>query len=118
MRPVDNYFLNNVEPVKSCLLFLRKHIMDFDDSITEEWKYGMPFYCYRGKMMCYLWTHKKFGMPYLGIVEGAKLDYPELIQEKRARMKILLIDPQKDIPVSFISDILKSLVGIYEAKNT
>jgi len=49
-------------------------------------------------MFCYLWVHKKYGKPYLGIVEGKKIKHPDLLTEKRARMKILLIDPEKDLP--------------------
>lgn len=114
LRPIDQYFLQKEEPVKSCLLFLRKHIPELDSAITEEWKYGMPFYCYKGKMFCYLWVHKKYGQPYLGIVEGGKIDHPDLLQEKRARMKILLIDPDKDLPVKKIDAILKKVLPLYK----
>ena len=85
LNAIDNYFLNKEEPVKGCLLFLRAHILKQDKNITEAWKYGMPFYCYKGKMFCYLWVHKKYLQPYIGIVEGGKLNHPDLIQEKRAR---------------------------------
>jgi hypothetical protein len=53
-------------------------------------------------MFCYLWTHKKFKQPYIGFVEGKKIDHPLLIQEKRAMMKIMLMDPGKDIPIKTI----------------
>lgn len=58
LRPVDDYFLKKEEPVKSCLQFLRQHILQLDPQVTEAWKYGMPFYCYNEKMFCYLWVHK------------------------------------------------------------
>ncbi len=102
------------EPVKSCLQFLREHILKQNDAITESWKYGMPFFCYRGKMFCYLWVHKKFHQPYIGIVEGKSLNHPDLLQEKRARMKILLIDAEKDIPVGKINSILKKVLQLYK----
>lgn len=113
LRPIDNYFLEKEEPVKSCLQFLRSHILQQDSHITEAWKYGMPFYCYSGKMFCYLWVHKKYHQPYIGIVEGKKIDHPELLQEKRARMKIFLLDPHKDIPVKKINSILKEVLALY-----
>jgi hypothetical protein len=113
LSPIDNYFLNKEEPVKSCLQFLRDHILKQDEGITEAWKYGMPFYCINGKMFCYLWVHKKFKQPYLGIVEGKMIDHPDLVQEKRARMKILLLDPKKDIPVKKITGILKEVLKLY-----
>src|ERR1700744_4064180 len=107
LREIDHYFLQKDEPVKSCLQFLRIHILKQDKNITEAWKYKMPFYCYNGKMFCYLWVHKKNGLPYLGVVEGKKINHPELIIENRSRMKILLIDPAADIPIEIIDSILK-----------
>jgi hypothetical protein len=114
LRAIDTYFLEKEEPIKSYLLFLRAHILSMDTDISEAWKYGMPFYCYKGKMICYLWVHKKNHQPYLGIVEGKKIDHPGLIQEKRARMKILLFDPGKDIPVRTINGLLKKVLSLYK----
>ncbi|CAN5180197.1 hypothetical protein BH11BAC6_BH11BAC6_07850 [soil metagenome] len=114
LRPIDNYFLKQDEPIKSCLQFLRKYILDQDDSITESWKYGIPFYCYNKKMFCYLWTHKKYNKPYIGIVEGKRINHPDLIVEKRARMKILLLDPTQDIPIKKIDSIFKELLALYK----
>lgn len=99
------------------MLFLREHILQFDDHLTEAWKYGMPFYCYDGKMALYLWVHKKLKQPYIGFVEGKHLKHPDLLQEKRARMKILLVDPTKDVPVRKINAILKEVMGFYSRKN-
>ena len=111
--PCDSYFLSKDEPEKSCLLFLRSLILKQDPHITEAWKYGMPFYCYKGKMFCYLWVHKKHRQPYLGIVEGKRINHPELIVEKRARMKILLVDPNKDIPIKKVTAVLKEALAFY-----
>lgn len=114
LRPIDNWFLQKEEPVKSCLLFMRQHLLSIDVHITEAWKYGMPFYCYKGKMCCYLWVHKKYQQPYMGIVEGAAIQDPDLLQEKRARMKILLLDPGKDLPLQKINRILKQVLKLYQ----
>ena len=117
VRPIDNWFLQKDEPVKSCLQFLRGHILKQDNAITEAWKYGMPFFCCKGKMICYLWVHKKMNWPYLGIVEGKQINHPDLIIEKRARMKILLVDPAKDIPIKKINAILKEVLALYLNRN-
>jgi hypothetical protein len=74
--------LQNEEPIKSCLQFLRDYILKFDEDITEQWLYGMPFFYYKGKRFCYLWIHKKYHKPYIGIVDGHKIDHPELLAEK------------------------------------
>jgi hypothetical protein len=114
LRPIDNWFLQKEEPVKSCLQFLREYILKQDQGISESWKYGMPFFCYKGRMVCYLWVHKKHRQPYLGIVEGKKIEHPDLITEKRARMKILLLDAAKDLPIKKINYILKQMLGLYK----
>lgn len=114
LRPIDDYFLQKEEPVKSCLQFLREYILKKDPHITEAWKYGMPCFCYDGKAFCYLWIHKKYKQPYILIVEGHSIKHPDLLQEKRARMKILLIDPDKDIPVKKLNGIFKDLLALYK----
>jgi Domain of unknown function (DU1801) len=113
LRPIDNYFLQNEEPFKSCLQFLREHILKLDTTITEKWLYGMPFFYYKEKRFCYLWIHKKYRKPYIGIVEGKKIDHPELLPEKRTRMKILLIDPDKNIQVKKINALLNEVLALY-----
>ncbi len=113
LRPIDNYFLQQDEPIKSCLQFLREYILKLDKTITEKWHYGMPFYYYRDKRICYLWVHKKMNQPYLGIVEGRSIKHSDLLLEKRAKMKILLIDAGKNVPVGKIRTIVKEAILIY-----
>ena len=113
MREIDLFYLQKEEPIRGCLQFLRQHILNFDENITEAWKYRMPFFCYKGKMFCYLWVHKKNGRPYIGVVEGKKIDHPGLIIEGRARMKIFLLDPNADLPIVTINYILKTAIGFY-----
>ncbi|HZI52738.1 MAG TPA: DUF1801 domain-containing protein [Chitinophagaceae bacterium] len=114
LSPIDDWYLKKEEPIKSCFQFLRDFILKQDSRITEAWKYGMPFYCCNGRMFCYLWVHKKYGKPYLGIVEGKKIDHPDLLTEKRAKMKILMIDPEKDMPVQKIRKILNEVLKLYK----
>lgn len=107
MSDLDNFFLKQEEPSKSCLLFLRAYILSRSEDVTEHWKYGLPFYYHKDKMWCYLWMHKKHKMPYVGFVDGDKLNHKDLLQEKRARMKILLINPSNDIPLKKLNSIFK-----------
>lgn len=112
LRQIDEFFLQKNEPHKGVLIFLRKFILDFDENITEAWKYKMPFYCFKGKMFCYLWISKKNGQPYIGFVDGNKMEHPLLIIEKRARMKIMMLDPREDVPVETIAELLSVAVGL------
>jgi len=114
MSQIDDYFLNQEEPVRSSLLFLRDYILTYESDITEVWRYSMPFYLYKGKRFCYLWVQKKSRVPYLGIVDGKQVHHPNLIQEDRSRMKILLIDPQKDIPLKAIRFVLNASIKLHK----
>lgn len=114
MEKMDHFYLDSEEPIKSCLLALREIILRQNPEISATWKYGMPFFCFRGKMFCYLWIHKKLGQPYLGIVEGKHFDQPFLIQEKRSRMKIMLFDPEEDLPLETIESILQQALKLYQ----
>lgn len=79
LRDIDNYYLQQEEPVRACLQALRAYILAKDKNIREVWRYRMPFYYYGGKMCCYLWVHKKLKQPYVGIVEGNYIYHPDLI---------------------------------------
>lgn len=114
MRELDNFYLQQDEPIKGTLLALRKIILQQDEDVTNAWKYGMPFFCYKGKMFCYLWFHKKHKQPYIGIVEGKRFDEPFLIQEDRSRMKIMLFDPNEDLPLQTIENILQKAINLYK----
>lgn len=113
MKAVDDFYFQQEEPVKSVFMALRDIILAQDKDVTSQLKYGMPFFCYKGKMFCYLWVHKKYGQPYIGLVEGKHLDQPFLLQEKRARMKIMLLDPDRDLPVKKIRAVIKQALDLY-----
>jgi hypothetical protein len=114
MTEPDHFYLKQEEHIKNCLLALREIILRQDKRIAAVWKYGMPFFTLNSKMFCYLWVHKKYKQPYIGIVEGNKINHPDLLQEKRARMKILLVDPNKDLPIRKINAILKAAILLYK----
>src|SRR5690606_36372201 len=102
---LHRYYLDKEEPNKSCLLALRRIILGQVSDITETQKWGMPCFCYKKKMFCYLWTDKKTGKPYLLMVEGRYLDHPELEVGDRSRMKIFRVEPGQDLPKETIEDI-------------
>lgn len=113
LEELHNYYLNKAEPNKGCLLALRSIILDQDINITETQKWGMPCFCYKKKMFCYLWTDKKTDEPYILMVEGKYLDHPELEEGDRSRMKILRINSSKDLPIKTIKSILEKALDLY-----
>jgi hypothetical protein len=110
---LQNYYLHKQEPNKSCLLALRSIILAQDIHITETRKWGMPCFCYKKKMYCYLWTDKKTDEPYILFVEGKLLNHPELEKGERTRMKIFRVDPNKDLPIKTMESILQKALDLY-----
>lgn len=114
LRQLDHFYAQQPEPVRGCLLALRQIILAQDSDITAAFKYGMPFFCYKGKMFCYLWIDKKLHWPYLGVVEGKHIHHPQLVQAKRARMKTMLFNPAKDLPLDTITTIVRQAIDLYK----
>ena len=113
MNNLDHFYFDKQEPNKSCLLAMREIILNYDKNITETQKYGMPCFCYKGKMFCYLWVDKKSNDPYFLMVEGARINHPELETGNRSRMKILRINPNKDLPIVTIDLIMNQALDLY-----
>lgn len=113
IEELQQFYLNQEEPNKSCLLTLRSILLEQDIHVTETRKYGMPCFCYKKKMFCYLWTDKKTKEPYLLLVEGNLLDHPLLEKGDRSRMKIFRVDPNKDLPIVLLKDLLGMALDLY-----
>jgi len=113
VQELHKYYLNKEEPNKSCLLALRSIILEQDTHIIETQKWGMPCFCYKKKMFCYLWTDKKTDEPYLLMVEGKFLDHPQLEEGDRTRMKIFRVNPNKNLPIKTIKGILQKALELY-----
>jgi hypothetical protein len=114
VEQLHNYYLNKTEPNKSCLLALRSIILEQDSNVSETQKWGMPCFCYKNKMFCYLWVDKKTDEPYIPVVEGKYLDHPKLEEGDRKRMKIFRVNPNKDLPLKTIKNILQKALDLYK----
>ena len=115
MSEPDQFYLSKEEPVRSCLLALRDIILKQDPNVNETRKWGMPCFCFRKKMFCYLWTDKKTGQPYLLFVEGKHLEHPLLEVGSRARMKVFPVNAAEDIPVDTIVELLNTALDLYRS---
>ncbi len=108
----DSYYLTLNEPDKSCLLAVKDIILSVDAHITTDLKYGMPFFCYQEKMLCYVWKDKSTPFPYIGFVDGQLMNSPYLSSGTRKRMAVLPIDPNSDIPLSLIQELIQKAIQI------
>lgn len=113
LKPIADFLFQKDEPARSCLLNVREHILNYDPTITEAYKFNMPFFYYKDERFCYLSVYKKDGMPYIGFVEGKRFEHPALMQGERARIKILPLDPEADLPFDIIDSVLKAALSLY-----
>lgn len=111
---LEAFYFSKEEPIKSCLLFLRDCILKKDENITETTKYGMPCFCFKNKAFVYLWTDKKSGNPYILFMDGNKLNHPKLIQGDRKRMKTYNINPEEDINLNELNEVLELGLSLYQ----
>lgn len=114
MESIDDFYIELEEPQQGCLLALRSIILKQDKDMTETRKYGMPCFCYKKKIVCYLWIDRKTEDPYILFVEGNKFDFPELEKGSRSRMKILRVAPNEDLPILLIEEILQKALSLYQ----
>ena len=110
----DNYYLQEAEPYKSCLLALKDIILGLDEKISQEWKYSLPFFYYKKKPFCYFWKDKKTKEPYIGVVRGNEIEHPLLESGNRTRIKIFRVNPNEDIDVKSVQEILKKAMTLYK----
>lgn len=111
---LENFYEQQEIPLRSFMLAMSAFILIQDQAITNELKYGMPCFSYKGKMFCYLWFHKQYKQPYIGFVEGRLFEEPFLLQEKRSRMKIWLLDINEDLPIQQLTQLSQKALSFYK----
>lgn len=116
MKVIDAYYDSLPEPLQGFMLAIRQIILGLDMEIEETWKWSTPFFTYRGRMLCYLWKDKKTQEPYLSIYGGAALDHPALVQKHNAKIKKLMLNPDQDIPVDTIKEVLSTGCDLIRSK--
>ncbi len=110
---LEAFYINKEEPIRSYLLAMRKYLLAYDENITESWTHRMPMFRYGGKLFCYLWTDKKTHLPYIGMYRGLEIEHPKLDLGNRNKMKIMLLNPEADLPESDLKNILDQAIALY-----
>ncbi|MTH29789.1 DUF1801 domain-containing protein [Myroides pelagicus] len=113
MSELDNYYLKKEEPLRGCLLSLRKLILKQDKQVWETTKWGGPCFMYRNRMFCFLAIDKKSKNPYLLLVEGNRLTNPLLETGNRTRMKSYPVALEEDIAVVIVEEIIQEALALY-----
>jgi len=118
MNPIDNFYENQIEPFYSTMNFIRRFILKEIPEITENWKYGTPFFILKKKNFAYLWIDKKSQFVYLGFPAGNLIEHPNLIQRDKKFVKKYFIDPNQDIHIEELKNILLLVQLNYKEQNS
>jgi hypothetical protein len=109
---LEEYYFRHPEPFQGCLLALKQIILNLDERITHERKYQIPFFCFRGKKLAFLWMNRKKLM--LGFVTDKRVYFPMEGMKQKDRLEMVQIDPNADLPVEMIAAKLKGQIRMYE----
>ncbi len=74
MNPAENYILNQPEPYRSIMLYIRRVILKTLPNVEEKYNYGIPFYHHNKKPMCYLNILKGTNFVDVAFVQGVFLE--------------------------------------------
>ena len=111
-RELDNYYLKQPEPIRSCLLALKTIVLKTSPEITHDRKFQIPFFMYKGKKLAFLWVNKKRLL--MGFVKDSSiLPIPETGRRKN-EFETMTIDPEKDIPIRLITALLRRYMKLYD----
>lgn len=102
---IEQFYLGQEEPLKSILIYLRSYLLQ-DPEMTESYKYGLPFFDYKGKYFCYFHKEKKTGVPYLAFTQGKHIDHPALVMGDRKQIAVMHFYPEEDFPIHVLDEIL------------
>ncbi|WP_077133944.1 DUF1801 domain-containing protein [Spirosoma montaniterrae] len=119
MKTLDNFYASLPDATQSCLLALRDLILAQSERLTPAWKWNTPFFDYKGRYLFYLSArHKKLDCPYIGVVNGNEFDHPALTLGNRAQIKIMFINPEEDLPVEQITEVLQLAMAQRDQPNS
>lgn len=109
---LEDYYLRHPEPFQGCLLALKHIILNLDERITPERKYQIPFFCFEGKKLAFLWMNRKKLM--LGFVTDKSIYPSKAGVKQKDRLEMIQIDPNADLPVEMIAAKLREQMRMYE----
>jgi hypothetical protein len=109
---LEEYYLRHPEPFQGCLLALKHIILNLDNRITHERKYQIPFFCFEGKKLAFLWMNRKKLI--LGFVTDKSIIPPIVGIKHKDRFEMIQMDPNVDLPMEMIVAKLREQIRMYE----
>jgi hypothetical protein len=109
---IDNYYLSLPEPEQSVLLFLHQFFVN-DMMLQHQRKFNTPFYYLDGKWFSFLDYNPKKRSIHISFVKGNEVSHPKLLSEGRKQMKIYKINPEKDININELKEVVSLFKKLY-----
>jgi len=100
VRPVDEYFINQIEPYQSIMLYVRGLILNALPEAEEKFSYKIPFYNCYNKPMIYLNILKGKDFVDVAFVQGVLLEkkFPILKNNnKRKQVRSIQLKTLEDL---------------------
>lgn len=117
MNPAENYILNQPEPYRSIMLYIRSVILKTLPNVEEKYNYGIPFYHHNKKPMCYLNILKGTNFVDVAFVQGVFLEdaFPELKNyNKRKQVRSLQVKSLEDFYERLFVELLKEAAKVLD----
>ena len=113
MTPLEEFYAAQPEPQRGCFLALRDFVLSLHPDIKADWKWGTPFFSFRGKMFCYFWMKKKTKEPYIGIHKTKDFEHPNLEMGKRTLIKIFRVNAAEDLPMEALMEVFEFVLKVH-----
>jgi len=81
--------------------------------MSDSLKWGLPFFMYQQKNFCYFWSDKKTSLPYIAFYRGNEMEHPALDSGDRKKIKVFTFDPEEDLPMALIDELLSLAKALY-----
>jgi hypothetical protein len=109
MNPAEEYILRQKEPFQSILLCIRDIVLASNDDIQEQFKYGLPFYRFNEKPLCYFNVPKNKNRVDICFWKGFELEDKHQILHARDRKMIKCVEiySLEEINIKGIVSLLK-----------
>ena len=115
MNPIEQYILNQKEPLQSIMLYLRQVIMETLPEVEEKYKYKIPFYYYNNKPLCYLNILKNTNYVDFAFVNGSRLSNKHKLLKagnNRKMVKSIACSSLENINVTTLKEILLEAISL------
>ena len=117
MNPSEDHILKQKEPFQSIMLYVRNVIFRTLPEVEEKYNYGIPFYHYNKKPLCYLNILKGTNHVDVGFVNGYILmeRFPNLKNYKNRKIvRSLQYETLESIDAIMLIEVLQAAAKLNE----